>query len=463
MKRKWIQKAAALMLAGCLAIEGMAPFGSEAWAQDTEAIPEEMKLVASNSELELYLDEASTAVAVKVKKNGDIWFSNPQGLEEDTIASNYHKNLMRSQITVRYYNASVQSAEMDNYNDSVLEEQFEIAYEADGVDITYLMGEQGDKFILPQVISEERFLQFLNQMEDSKARITKRTYNYMNLSEMRESKKAESLEQYPQLEEYNIYVLQSGAQDYKKEELMGYFQEVGYTAEEMAFDNEQNNVESESEKPWFQVTLEYRLDGDTLVAVIDPEKIEYDTENYYLVDVELLKFFGAAGPDEEGYIFVPDGSGALINLNNGKSNNTYIASVYGQDITNAFNNRTKSEIDQAVTVRMPVYGLKTGDKAWFATIEGSAAMADINAETAGRTNSYNNVYAGFAYLTTGPISLGDIIGSQSFQMYSQPIFTENYQVRFNFLHGEDANYAGMARCYQAYLEEKGILKRQSAS
>lgn len=450
------------MLTCCIAIQGMGLFVGEAQAQDTEAIPEEMKLVASNSALELYLDEASTAVAVKVKESGDIWFSNPPAAGEDTIASTYHQNLMRSQIALRYYNASVQASEMDNYNDSVLEEQFEIAYGEDGVSITYVLGEQGDKFILPQVIREERFLQYVDQMDEKVAKITKRAYNYMNLSEMRESKKAEALEQYPQLTEYNIYVLQSGAQDYKKEELTGYFLEVGYTAEEMAFDNEENNVEMENEKPWFKVTLEYRLEGDNLIAMIDPEKIEYDTANYYLVDVELLKFFGAAGPGEEGYIFVPDGSGALIYLNNGKSSNTYIAPVYGRDISNSFNSRSKSEVDQAVTVRMPVYGLKTGDKAWFAIIEGSAAMADINAETAGQTNTYNNVYAGFTYLSNGSISLGDIIGSQSFQMYSIPEFGEKFQVRFNFLHGGDANYTGMAHCYQDYLEQSGALSRKAS-
>ena len=53
---------------------------------------------------------------------------------------------------------------------------------------------------------------------------------------------------------------------------MGYFAEVGYTAEDLALDNEENGVLSVNEKPWFNVTLEYKLDGANLVAFIDPEK-----------------------------------------------------------------------------------------------------------------------------------------------------------------------------------------------
>ena len=77
--------------------------------------------------------------------------------------------------------------------------------------------------------------------------------------------------------------------------------------------------------------LEYKLDGENLIAFIDPKKVEYNTENYSLVDIDLLEFFGAAGSEEEGYLFVPDGSGALIYLNSGKKDSAYIASVYGRD------------------------------------------------------------------------------------------------------------------------------------
>lgn len=462
MKRKWIKRAAAFLLAGCIAFSGGSKPDFKVYAAEGQDIPSGMKLAASTSELELYIDEATTAVAVRVKKNGDVWFSNPEGIDSDTVASAYHKDLMRSQFSIRYFNESAQSSEMDNYTDSIANGQFEITYESDGVSILYQLGELADKYILPQAISEERYLQFTEQMDKSDKKKTDRVYNYLDASSMRESEREEYIEQYPSFEDHNIYVLQSSVKDYKKEEITGYFAKVGYTAEDMAFDNEENGVLSANEKPWFNVTLEYKLDGESLIAQIDPKKVEYNTEGYYLVDIDLLEFFGAAGPEEEGYLFVPDGSGALIYLNSGKTDSAYFAPVYGRDITNTFNSKTKSEIDQAVTVRMPVYGLKTGDKAWFAIIEENAAAADITADNAGKTNSYNNVYAGFSYLSYGKISLGDVVGTQTFQMYSPAEFEGLFRVRYNFLHGEEANYTGMAHFYQSYLESQGALKKQTA-
>lgn len=182
------------------------------------------------------------------------------------------------------------------------------------------------------------------------------------------------------------------------------------------------------------------------------------------MDIDLLEYFGAAGPEEEGYMFVPDGSGALIMFNNGKVNApAYIGYVYGEDKTNLVNQTKKSGIDQSVTVRMPVFGEKNGDSAFFAIVEGGTASADINAAIGGRTDSYNHVYAGFGYLSYGAISMGDMVGNNSFQMYSQPEFSESFKVRYQFLYGEKADYAGMASCYQEYLLGKGVFDQRVES
>lgn len=66
------------------------------------------------------------------------------------------------------------------------------------------------------------------------------------------------------------------------------------------------------------------------------------------MDIDLLEYFGAAGPEEEGYMFVPDGSGALIMFNNGKVNApAYIGYVYGEDKTNLVNQTKNRESTRA--------------------------------------------------------------------------------------------------------------------
>lgn len=461
-KQKRIIKALRLMLILVLETAMLSSLwllpGKQVNAAEADEIPSRMKKIASTDSLELYFDEALTDIAVRVKDSGDIWFSNPQGADEDPVAGTFYKNLMKAQFSLRYYNQSVQASEMDNYNDAIANGQFSFLYTENGVQITYNLGEVADKYILPWVISGERYELYTGLMEKDVAKKVSRNYICLNPDEMKEEERKAYTEKYPSLEQGVIYVLGEGTKEYKKEELTEYFAAVGYTAEEMYRDNEENGFESVSQKAWFNVTLEYALDADALIAKIDPEKIEYDTEKYALVDIDLLEYFGAAGADEDGYLFVPDGSGALIYTNNGKTSvPAYLGAVYGEDKTGILNNERKSEIDQAVTVRMPVFGLKKGDRAFFAIVEEGEAGADINAEVAGKTDSYNNVYAGFTYLSSGKISLSEVVGSHGFQMYSQPVFSEPFSVRYLFLHGDGAGYPGMAACYQEYLVKRGVL------
>lgn len=438
--------------------------GDEAAGKQAEQIPERMELIASDERLELWLDEKMADFAVRVKDTGDLWFSNPQGADEDPKASNYYKGAMKAQFSVQYFNEKVQALEMDSYNDAVAEGQFSVERIANGARITYNLGELADKFVLPQIISKERYEQFTSLMDEKDAKSTGRQYLYLDQEELKGDRLKEYLERYPILAEHPIYVLKEDVKDYKKEEITEYFLAVGYTAEEMEKDNLENGFESVNEKPWFNITVSYYLENGSFVAELDPGAVEYDTENYYLVDIDLLEYFGAAGPEEEGYMFVPDGSGALIMFNNGKVNApAYIGYVYGEDKTNLVNQTKKSGIDQSVTVRMPVFGEKNGDSAFFAIVEGGTASADINAAIGGRTDSYNHVYAGFGYLSYGAISMGDMVGNNSFQMYSQPEFSESFKVRYQFLYGEKADYAGMASCYQEYLLGKGVFDQRVES
>ena len=71
----------------------------------------------------------------------------------------------------------------------------------------------------------------------------------------------------------------------------------------------------------------------------------------------LLENFGAASAQENGYLFVPDGSGALIYYNNGKtSRQSYTAQVYGADWSVNFLSDQKPEYDTNLSIKLPVFG-----------------------------------------------------------------------------------------------------------
>lgn len=80
------------------------------------------------------------------------------------------------------------------------------------------------------------------------------------------------------------------------------------------------------------IPVTYVLEEDGLAAsVLVNEITEGDNQ---LITVSLLEYFGAGSMEDEGYMFVPDGSGAIINFNNGKTKvDAYSKEVYGEDVS----------------------------------------------------------------------------------------------------------------------------------
>ena len=66
-----------------------------------------------------------------------------------------------------------------------------------------------------------------------------------------------------------------------------------------------------------------------------PETDEEGNTGYQILTVNILENMGGTDRSSDGLMIVPDGSGAVINYNNGApsgDNNTYEAKVYGRDL-----------------------------------------------------------------------------------------------------------------------------------
>ncbi len=416
-----------------------------------------MDKVAENEFLELYLEEKETVVAVRDKASGALWFSNPVDMEKDTVSTSYYQKVLKSQLYLTYIDKKTKVSTINNYTSSIENGQFEIENVENGVKITYFIGDSALMIRLPDAITEERMLVFLNQMSSSEQKKINRNYTLYSLETLEEDEKEEMLSKYPVLAEQNLYVLRSGTKDYMREELAEYFESVGYTQEDFELDAANNAANEEEAKPWFRVPLVYQLEGENLVVSVDPKQVEYNTNGYYLVNIDVLRYFGAS-LEENGYLFVPDGSGALIQFHNGKTKEaSYSAVVYGQDATMIYNTWYQSQVDAQNTIKLPVFGIKEKDKVLFAVIEGGDAYASIKADVSGKYTGYNDVYASFNYLQYGATSLSDMVGAQSYYMYSDEVFEGEYKLRYSFLSREQADYSGMAACYREYLKEAGVL------
>ncbi len=208
------------------------------------------------------------------------------------------------------------------------------------------------------------------------------------------------------------------------------------------------------------VPVQYTLTEDGFQAEIVTSEIKGVGANPFLVEtISLLPFFGAGGLEDEGYLLVPDGSGALIDFNNGKqSMQTYLAPVYGRNQTLAL--ATQETVRE--TIHLPVFGAKVNDDAFLAVITAGEGCSTISATTSRKTSSYNQIYANAVlreYELKKSESTANARNASHTAEYSEDLMDgENYCIRYFFLSGEDANYTGMANCYRDYLKDSGKLK-----
>ncbi len=208
------------------------------------------------------------------------------------------------------------------------------------------------------------------------------------------------------------------------------------------------------------IPVQYTLTEDGFQAEIVVSEIQGVGSNPFLIDnIAFLPYFGAGGLEDEGYLFVPDGSGALIHFNNNKqAMQTYTAPVYGNNPTIV---ATKQETVRQ-TVHLPVFGAKVNDHAFLGVITSGDANSNITASTSKKVNSYNYVHAN-AVLTD--YNLKQIKGdhnagknTSSIDYRGNQTEGKNYCVRYFFMDGENANYTGMGNCYRDYLVKNDLLK-----
>ncbi|WP_309119836.1 DUF5696 domain-containing protein [Paenibacillus sp.] len=214
-------------------------------------------------------------------------------------------------------------------------------------------------------------------------------------------------------------------------------------------------------KAGFAIPVSYRVEGDAFVATIDAARIE-QRDKYRLVNIYLVPFFGAGGLTDEGYLFVPDGSGALIRFNNDTSiYRSYNERVYGGD--QAIASAERSRLTEAV--RLPVFGMKRNDEAFLAVIHQGAYQAGILAESSRKSNQYNTVssYLNLTEFQTDVLMAGSLNEKSVVRPSAAETGNVPFEVRFYFLNGDDADYAGMASRYRRYLEEEqGVKPRATA-
>lgn len=234
----------------------------------------------------------------------------------------------------------------------------------------------------------------------------------------------------------------------------------------------------------FAVDVSIRFDQGVMRVDIDPATIRESDPDKALAALYIAPFLGAVGgrvqvrdeetgdtvrvdkmPGYDGYLFVPDGPGALIRFRDyPMSLSPYQQRVYGIDPGSAYTG-TSVEFNRTgrQTVRLPVYGVAHGrDQAAFAAFATAGAeYMSIVASPRGNTTLYHYV--------TNRFLLRDLYfqvlnqQGQGIQSFPKERSAFPISMTFAFLAGTDADYVGMAQAYRSSLLERGLLQERPAA
>jgi len=216
------------------------------------------------------------------------------------------------------------------------------------------------------------------------------------------------------------------------------------------------------------VSLEIVLEGDQLVVRIPAEKIIENGESK-LVNIELMPYFGAADKTVDGYMFYPDGCGAITRYGNvdmrGQNVKEYVWDIYSPEEVN-IDNYMEMQYLQKYNPQLPVFGIKNSDNAILSAITKGDYDAKIRLSPEGAAINLNRIHFEFVYRHTYSTKMSDITvygtsvsKNPEVKRIDLDLNKKDREVRIFFLNGSDANYSGMANKYREFLLNNNLMKK----
>ena len=208
----------------------------------------------------------------------------------------------------------------------------------------------------------------------------------------------------------------------------------------------------------YTIPVQFTLVKDRLNVEILFDRIRTYGE-VTVTTIDLMPYFGAGTATDEGYLLVPDGSGALIEF--GKTNRdaeVYSQPVYGKDpvLTNF------RQMEQLQEARLPVFGLNKNGQGFVAYARQGACEATVNAGQPGKISIYSHLHFSFTYTQRDSYTLDDKdFNAQTVYVNAEKSSTVNPVVTYLFLE-DRTDYVGMANTLRDYLVETEGYMRTTA-
>lgn len=422
---------------------------------DTIPINSGNVLIASTPTKRMYIDTSTLNIKIEDVKTGAEWNS----IFDDEKATENEK----SPLIIRFLGKDSKIYEWSAFKYCISNGSYNIYRINNGVRIEFNFLQTTSNNLneyMPQKISIKRFEEvFLNKIDQMVAEGT------MSREKAERYKSALNLV-YEKDERNNCYYNKYGVSPSSSitNLLIELAREVGYTREMLIQDSQEFGISVEIvEYPEFAIAMEVTLEDDDMVVRMPTYEMKARNNAYILQNIMVLPNFGLVSANEfdEGYILVPDGSGALFKINTlDEKYPEYSRPIYN----NAYYNNVYNMPEYGEELHMPVFGMmfknqKSQMQGFMGIIENGAHTSYINvklgtkiAETGGLP--YNKVFASF---DTVQYSRVKVFGPYSSNDARYLVTTNNidmdFCIRYKFF-PDNASYFNMAKEYKNYLVQK---------
>ncbi len=421
--------------------------------------------VAQKGNLTMYFNSSTTNVAIYDSATGrtvtsmipEEELNKAKSQNSDTTSS------MRSNFVLTAVNMEDGSTVDLNMFDSMGENgQRKVEGIKDGIRITYIIGEIPETYLIPQALSEKRFNQIKKQLSEDDVYTFENRYMAIDISLYYGEEKAEFLAKYPSCKKETVYVINE-EREFILREVEEVFATIDYTEEQKLKDEKEVMAEVEEEAyTVFRIPMEFKLNDDNFSVTVDRDGIKY-SDAALPIAIDVCPYLMRAYSDENGYMLLPDGSGSLLNLNNGKTQlDSYYTRIYGEDPL-YYPNFSRVEDSKA---QLPVYGIKSQKGGMFAYVSEQAEEAYIKANISGKVSQVNNVVSRFQLFGfVKEMVLQDWAATGSGTIYNNRIHgdaisgkcTTNYYI----LPADKCEYTDMAVLCREILIKDGKLKAKN--
>lgn len=413
-----------------------------------------MQLATQNEKFELYYNVDNMTVALKDKQSGKIILSNPFNAALDQNYSGNVANKLNSQVIVTYLEEEKSLVDIYSSTDCADFGQYKIKTYDNGIVFDMSIGEEKEGSNLPKVLSKKSYEEIYNAVDEWDRELLEL---YFVLYTKDTLKGSGIYEEYPDVKSEELYYCNLELSERELKKLSAVFENANFTKEKIESDAKELNLGSSTNSyPNFKLSLNYTLNDNGVKVTIPNESISYN-EDFPLLRISILPYFGAdeANAESNGYLLIPDGSGAVINMNQDEPNRRTIITgkVYGE---NASELPKKVAVEKTEQYYLPVFGtVRNNDTGIFGIITNGDANAEITALLGRPNGNYYTTYPEFIFTDYEKYTRISVVSNawsnKEMYLYDKNITKDDFSVEYHFLNKDNANYSAMAKIYSDYL------------